>query len=252
MKKARKVIAMVLVLALTVAMSVAGTIAYLTDTDSQKNVMTTGKVNILQDEQQRNEAGELVDFTQDKPLLPMVDTREEGEETVVDGYFNEKMKNVVDKIVTVKNEAVKGAINEDAYVRTILAFETQRHYKEGSDTEFVDMHDTYIGVLGDFEYLNRYVTIDGIEYTLAVKVYDKALAPQEVSDPSLKQIFLAPTAGNEAKDIFGDEYTILALSQGVQTAGFTSAEEALNEAFGDLATIDDATLIAWLSVCEKV
>lgn len=46
MKNVRKVIAMVLVLALTVAMSVAGTIAYLTDTDAATNVFTTGKVQI--------------------------------------------------------------------------------------------------------------------------------------------------------------------------------------------------------------
>lgn len=46
MKNFRKVIAMVLVLALTVAMSVAGTIAYLTDTDDAKNTFTVGDVEI--------------------------------------------------------------------------------------------------------------------------------------------------------------------------------------------------------------
>ena len=53
MKNARKVIAMVLVLALTVAMSVAGTIAYLKDTDEAVNVLTMGNVQIFQNEQQR-------------------------------------------------------------------------------------------------------------------------------------------------------------------------------------------------------
>ena len=46
MKKARKVLAVVLALVLTATLSIAGTIAYLTDTDSAKNVFTTGNVQI--------------------------------------------------------------------------------------------------------------------------------------------------------------------------------------------------------------
>ncbi len=251
----RKIMMMALALCMVAIIAVGGTLAYFTDTDSAVNVMTLGKVDIEQNEQEfvvdenGNRTDELKEFAQDKPLMPMVDTREEGAPVVVDGYFNPAMKNVVDKIVTVTNEAEEGAINQDAYVRTILAFETATEYAAGTETVLRDgktIFDTYIGTLGDFELLSRdTVMIDGVEYVLAVKVYEEALAPQEESDPSLKQVFLSPNANNEVMNLFGEEYTILALSQGVQTAGFASAEAALNEAFGDLETIDEATLVGW-------
>lgn len=250
----KKILTLSLVVALAATAIIGGTLAYFTDTDSQKNVMTTGKVDISQDEQQHAEDGSLEDFDQNKPLLPMVDTREEGEDVVVDGYFNTDMKNVVDKIVTVKNEAAENAVNQAAYVRTILAFETATEYEAGTSNVLRDgkeIFDTYIGTLGDFELLNRdTITIDGVEYVLAVKVYKEALAPQEISAPSLKQIFLSPNANNEVATLFGEDYTILALSQGTQTAGFANAEEALNTAFGNLVEIDEAKLVEWLSAVK--
>ena len=235
----KKIVSLVLVAALAFTALVGTTLAYFTDTDNAENVMTLGGVNIMQNEQQRGENG-LEDFVQDKPLLPMVDNREAGAATVVDGFFNEGMANVVDKIVTVTNEAEKGAINKDAYVRTILAFETNVVYNADGSV-YGDAHDVYIGVLGDFEYIKNgdefvKITVDGIDYVLAVKVYENALAPAETTEPSLKQVFMAPTAGNEVATLFGDEYTILALSQGVQTAGFADAATALDTAFGDVAT----------------
>lgn len=266
----KKLVTGALLLAFGAVAVTGGTLAYFTDEDSQKNVMTTGKVDIAQYETQRD-GSEFVQFVQDKALMPMVDNRTvdsttgELEAVVVDGYFNEKMNNVVDKVVTVKNEAEAGAINQEVYVRTILAFETNTEYKEGTTDVLRDgktIFSTYIGTLGDFELLERNtVKIDGVEYVLAVKVYDEALEPQEMSDPSLKQIFLSPQANNEVALLFGDEYTIIALSQGTQVAGFedvnnngTPADDALNRAFGDVTNISDVTdeeLIAWLSAAQE-
>ena len=42
----KKVLAWVLTLAMTAALAVGGTLAYLTDTDEDVNVMTLGKVKI--------------------------------------------------------------------------------------------------------------------------------------------------------------------------------------------------------------
>ncbi len=251
----KKILTLVLVAALALT-AVGGTMAYFTDTDAAKNVMTTGKVDIKQHEEQHyyDENGDfwtMGDFVQDKPLMPMVDTREDNDPVVENGYFNRKMNNVVDKIVSVTNVAEPGAKNQDAYVRTILAFETNDEYFENTDEVrrgAKEIFNTYIGTLGSFDMLKRdVIEIDGVKYVLAVKVYEEALAPGEKSAPSLKQIFLSPDAGNEVALLFGEEYNILALSQAVQTAGFDSAEEALNTAFGDLETIDDAKLIEWLS-----
>lgn len=231
MKKKVATLGLVAAMLLT---SAGATLAYFTDTDSQKNVMTLGNVAITQNEQQRDANGGLVDFEQKKPLMPMVDTRDNKDANpVVDGYFDTAMKNVVDKIVTVTNDG-----SEDAYVRTILAFETAKEYAEGSQTEVLRdgkvIFDTYLGTLGSFDLLDKTVEIEGVEYVLAVKVYEDILPAGETTTPSLKQIFLSPDANNEVAILFGDEYDILALSQGVQTAGFESAEEALNEAFGEV------------------
>ena len=50
MKKAKKILVMVAALALTAAIAVGGTLAYLTSTDSVKNTFTVGKVAITLDE----------------------------------------------------------------------------------------------------------------------------------------------------------------------------------------------------------
>lgn len=247
----KKIISLCLVVALGATAIIGGTLAYFTDTDAAKNVMTTGTVSILQNEKKQDGT----DFVDNVSLMPMVDKREEGDAVVdADGFFNDKMENVVDKIVTVTNEAAEGAANKDVYVRTILAFETNTEYEAGTENVLRDgkkIFDTYIGTLGDFDLLNRNtIKIDGVEYVLAVKVYEDALVPAATTDPSLKQVFMSPQANNEVATLFGSEYTILALSQGTQTAGFAGAADALDTAFGNLETIDEATLIEWLSACK--
>lgn len=235
----KKTLALVLAMVMAFGATFGATFAYLqSQTDAVVNTFTVGNVTIAQHE--TDKAG--ADFVDGQGLYPMVDKRAEGEETVVEGFFSENMKNVVDKVVTVENTG-----SEAAYVRTVIAFETARHYAEGSDTEFTDMHDVYIGTLGDFEFVEgEYITVDGVEYKLAVCVYEEALEPEATTEPSLKQFFLAPTAGNEAVEIFGNEYTILAVSQGVQTNGFeeVGAAAALNEAFGEV-TAENAA--AWFA-----
>lgn len=238
----KRVLLTTLCVALIAIIGVFGTVAYFTDTDDAANVMTTGKVDIIQNE--NGEAG----FEQNQALMPMVDNRAEGDAIVVDGMFNENMLNVVDKVVTVTNEAAEGAVNQDAYVRTLIAFETATEYAEDTDTVLRDgaeIFDTYIGVLGKgLVYTDITFTIDGTEYILAYKVYEKALAPQEESEPSLKQVFLSPDANNEVVTLFGEEYTILTLSQACQTAGFDTAAEALDTAFGP---INAETAAAWFA-----
>jgi len=222
----KKLTAVALVVCMIAIMLVGASLAYFTDeTKAVENTMTLGSVEIVQYE--KDKAGEA--FVQDQPLFPMVDNRKENAPVVEEGFFNAAMANVIDKVITVENTGKSAA-----YVRTIIAFETAKVYAEGSTTEYKDAHDEYIGVLGDFEYLNETITIEGVEYTLAVKVYGEALIPEAETEPSLKQFFLAPTAGNEVADLFGETYTILALSQAVQTEGFADAETALNTAFGEI------------------
>ncbi|MDY3986192.1 SipW-dependent-type signal peptide-containing protein [Dysosmobacter sp.] len=59
--KMRKILAMVMALALTAALAVGGTLAYLTSTDSVQNTFTVGKVAIKLDEAKANANGTLVE-----------------------------------------------------------------------------------------------------------------------------------------------------------------------------------------------
>ena len=100
----KKVIALLLAIALTAAISIGATLAYLTDTDEDVNVMTLGKVKIDQLEYERvdtettDEDAEVQEFHDNKPLIPAVtengfdytpgDTYVDWEQIGKDGYSN--------------------------------------------------------------------------------------------------------------------------------------------------------------------
>ena len=222
----KKFATMVTSVALIGAMVAGGSLAYLSDTDSAVNVMTLGKVEIEQIEQERNADGKLVDFTQAKPAYPAVgevkwdDTKLTVNEVAYNVY-DDGLKNVVDKIVTVKNTG-----KSDAYVRTLIAIEQP----EGTDNlVHVNMNTDRVtsAELGA-------VVINGTRYAVTSHTYDAALAPKAISAPSLMQLFLDKAADNKDCEKFGDTWDVLVLSQAVQTAGFDTAATALNEAFGEL------------------
>ena len=233
---------------LVAAVAIGGTLAYLTSTDDDVNVMTLGNVKIEQNEYERvvengaykveNGSYVLKDFSQAKPLLPCTELDANGnpynngagnwDTTTVDmsqvgSQGIQKVftsKNAQDKIVTVKNTG-----KSDAYVRTWIALEDP--FTEGR-----------IGVnVGNKDYYTQdpsweSVTIDGVQYSVSCFTYKEALKPGEVSTPSLFQVYLNYKATNEDMELLGDTYEILAFSQAVQTAGFADAKTALNTAFG--------------------
>ncbi len=231
----KKIIALLLVVAMTAAASVAGTIAYLSDTDSDVNVMTVGNVYIEQIEQERDANGDLVDFTQDKPAYPVVGPIAWADKGVdVNGteykVFTADLKNVVDKIVTVKNVG-----KSDAYVRTIVAIEAP----DGDPENLIHVNVSPDGLTYTAWDL---VEIDGVDYVYSVFTYADALKPGKISTPSLVQVFLDSKATNEYCELLGDEWNILVLSQAVQTAGFENPATALDTAFG---VANDENVIKW-------
>ena len=138
-KRMKKAIAMLLVIAMTAALAIGGTLAYLTDTDEDVNVMTLGQVKIDQLEYERvdveteDEDADVQEFHDNKPLLPAVtdkdftytpgDSYVNWDQIGKDGYTSDiwdptKINNEVDKMVFVKNKG-----DWDAYVRTVFAFE---------------------------------------------------------------------------------------------------------------------------------
>lgn len=251
MTKAKKVLLMCISLVLTAVIAIGGTIAYLSDTKSDVNVMTLGNVYIKQLEEERVDRtklptteGNLKDFEQNKALFPAVfegssipwDTESEADQAwkIVDRY-NE---GVIDKFVTVKNVG-----NTAAYVRTIIAYEGDTVYGPLGDYIHVVNNTTNVSPAISCEWIEN-VEIEGTIYTVAVYTYPKALVAGQTSVPSLKQVYMNKAADNDVIAYYGDTYDILVISQAVQAAGFPDAKTALNEAFGNPAEINASTGIA--------
>lgn len=255
----KKSLLMALCIALAAALSIGGTMAYLQDSDSDVNVMTLGNVNIEQIELQRkeqsaeNNADNLEDFKDDKPLFPSVYDDMGWDEDWQDwgtggsnALFADNMKNVVDKFVFVENTG-----KSPAYVRTWFAFEqgdlTEVEFEALVGQNINDSH-------WEWETVASNVEIQGGKYLIKVATYqgnagenndvhpDGKLPAGETTRPSLLQVMLYKHAGNEdvaALDSNGDNlYNILAVSQAIQTEGFDSAEAALTEGFG-AATVEN-------------
>ncbi|MBE5776546.1 MAG: hypothetical protein E7326_03495 [Clostridiales bacterium] len=275
MKKSTLLTIVALVLAL--AMGVSGTMAYLQDTDDDVNVMTLGNVDIEQIELERDEEGNLQNFTQNKDMYPAVGTYAWDPELVYwpdvsatassPVFDDEKLANVVDKFVFVENTG-----KSDAYVRTIFAFEVGEYDfntvigHETSPLVHINNNDKNTSetekVHWDFTWFETPVTIDGNKYVLAEALYlganskqgtpeEGILVPGATSYPSLLQLFLDPSATNEDMvKLDGNAngtYDVLVVSQAVQTAGFADAKTALNTAFGTTS----ATCHPWMAEADN-
>ncbi len=257
---------------LVCALSIAGTVAYLTSTDSQHNTMTVGNVKIEQLELQRKDGvdyknggaiadgDELVPFVQDQLLFPSTYTNisdytakqpnEEqfwwGDYVTADvtgngssnGLWDDNLTGAMDKMVFVENKGTS-----DCYYRTILAFECPEgmEYSEGYDKEF--MFNMNLNTRFDGE-TKGYMMIDGTRYLVYVMTYNQVLEAGKISRPSLLQVVMTHNADSDDMLKIGEKYDVLALSQAAQTDGFTDADHALNTAFGELT---EANLVQWLT-----
>lgn len=280
MKKVKKFLLSILCLVLVVVLSVAGTIAYLTDEEQDVNVMTMGNVDIEQLEYERvvdkednpvegvlgedftedygiTRSYKLQKFTQAKPAYPAVyangtqawdEFQQLWNQVGAPGsndLFDDSMKNVVDKFVFVKNIG-----KSDAYYRTIIAIEAPEgvsdemiHISFNSNSRF-DYNTKEEGVQTAKEANSFFTTIDGVRYLVYTATYTDVLTPGEVSRPSLLQVFLDPSATNEDCEKFGSTWDIIVKTQAVQTKGFNNAQTALDTAFGE---ITPEVANAWLA-----
>ena len=251
----KKIIAWLLVLTLTAAISIGATLAYLTDTDEDVNVMTLGKVRIDQleyeriDDETRNEDAEIQEFRDNKPLYPgvyetgydfgtgdaNVDWTQIGKGDYTTGIWNpEKINNELDKMVFVKNEG-----NYDAFVRTIFAFEAGNYTTLDQFESMMHLNLNETDFTWEWELAP--ITIGQSKYFVAIATYNKVLEPGALTEISLSQIALDKTATNDDVKAFGETYQILVKSQGIQADGFTDAATALNEGFGTV----DADNVPW-------
>ncbi len=256
----KKAVALLLVIAITAAIAVTGTLAYLQSEDSDVNVMTLGNVKIEQIEQERDADGKLVDFTQAKPAFPAVydgssipwaDAEEWPVPNDAAWMVVEDNENVVDKFVSVKNTG-----KSDAFVRTIIAFEAGKD-KIGETYMHLVLNDSP-ETLWDFEWAvdtfgdDITIEIDGSVYYIGVFTYEEALKPGVTTVPNVKQIYLDKTATNEVCAAYGDTFEILVVSQAVQVEGFADAKTALDTAFGKLDAENAAKWFKGLISSESV
>ncbi len=236
---------------LVTAVAIGGTLAYLTSTDDDVNVMTLGNVSIAQHEYQRvqnadgtyemvtsqkyGEGYKLQPFTQAKPLYPATGAitgwgkivpfdqikGASGSQAVFAG-----LNNVQDKFVLVENTG-----KSDAYVRTLIALEYGSNEKD------------IIGIsTGDFWTWNGIgiVEIDKNNYYLFEAIYKGSssrhiggvLPAGEYTYNSLGQVYLKNEATNDdCEALDGNKngtYDILVFSQAVQVKGFESPDDAFN------------------------
>ena len=252
----KKVIAWLLAIALTAAVSIGATLAYLTDTDEDVNVMTLGKVKIDQLEYERvdvetkDKDATVQEFHDNKPLLPAVtkdgldyakpgDTFVDWAQIGKDGHTSpiwnpDLINNEVDKMVFVKNKG-----DYDAYVRSVFAFEAGKY---ATLDEFQKMVHLNLNTTDyTWEWVKTPVEIGESKYFIATATYNKVLAPGALTEISLSQIALDKTATNEDVEAFGDTYQVLVKSQGIQADGFSGPDIALTEGFG----VIDANTFPW-------
>jgi len=242
MKRRNKVLALSIVAVLAAIAIISGSLAYFTDTDKATNVFVVGEdLSISQIEKERDATGGLVDFTQNKTLMPVtedVPNKSSSDDLVED------VPNYMDKIVYVTNNS-----ETSAYVRTFIAVPKELV----SDANYKLLHfDSNISKWDFGGYTTYDANIDGVDYAVYVATYSSAIGKDESTDYVLKGVYLDKAVGvdENGKLVFtniadptGDalvETDFLATSpvkvyvatQAVQAEGFADAATALDTAFG--------------------
>ena len=255
MKNRKKLVALIMVLALALTTLVGGTLAYFTDNDEEANVFTMGNVEIDLQE----------DFDQNSNLQPGVDVTKRVR--VQNTGSNDAYVRVHIAIPTVMDD---GNPNFDAS-KNFLHFNFSSNSVVYGQWSWLPEYTTGTGYKGNGEgNWNFYeTTIDGTEYNVYVVTYRSALASGEITGTDVIDKVYLDTSVNavatkdkdeNGEDVVvsytyfddkGNEFTltaeeaanikILIVAEGAQTATFENAYDALNTAFG----VPSATSNPW-------
>lgn len=257
----RKIMLLAMSLVMVAILGFGSTLAYLTDTDHAVNVFVVGDIEIELIEEERvniQDGSEGVQaFHDNKVLLPIVGSAQGEKETITASSGNvqvptyEAARNWVDKIVNVKNTSVSG---QPAYVRVLFAFPAL--LDDANSAAEMLMHWNHDGSepAGTWTRVDNgcSVTLGGKAYNVYTYTYEPILAFDTVTvSPAITGVYIdsrvdATSNGDQItytlKDSNGkiksatfDKGTgpeLYVLVQGVQAAGFDSASEGLEEAFG--------------------
>lgn len=208
MKTKTKVVLLALCMAALIVVSVLGTMAYLTSTDTVTNTFTVGKVAITLDEADVNEFG-VVDGT----------GRVEGNEyKLLPGHTYIK-----DPTVTVV------AKSEDAYVRMLVTINEQADLdKIFAPNGGIKLNEIFTGtVAGDWALVDTNPEIVNDTRTYEFRYKEKVL--YQTSDQTLSPLFTKVVipgniTGDQLATIEGLKITVVA--NAIQADGFGTAEAA--------------------------
>ena len=210
----KKIVAIALCALLLAIAAVGATLAYFTDTKEVTNTFTVGnvKIELLESKLHRVE-----DNATDEDIL--ADAKQYQD------YLAEAGKNILPGVLVNKAPYIRNTGSSNAYVRLRLLV----------PVSVLDLI-TYEATIGAYEEAIAQpvqlenVTIDGVEYAQYAFVYNKALAPEEMTYwPALWQVKLNESVTSEdvaALDLTDATFNIVLQADAIQADTFKTAEEA--------------------------
>lgn len=234
----------VLVVVITTAVSVAGTLAYLQDVEKDVNVAAIGNVDIEQLEYERVDPStkgtdvEIRGFENDLPLFPavvdpgynwnaknaQVSWQQIGNNATSQIWDPNTIENERDKFVFVKN---KGLL--PAYVRTVFAIESgNMDWTAFRQNLRLNIDET----AWSWDWLETPVIIGDGNFFIVTATYKQPLQAGKFTEPSLSQLALSNLVENDTVMSFGNNYMVFAKTQAIQSDGFKDPKAALDEGFG--------------------
>ena len=219
----KKLVALIMVLALAFTTLVGGTLAYFTDEDDATNTFTMGNVKIEQYEWQRSDSEDgsseaIEEFEQDQKIFPAVHNKLTPKEDITvndyDFTIRSQKGNYIDKIINVENTG-----NSDAYVRTLIAIPNMNGYDDNKNASENPFHWNYLdstdfGGIGwnwsgskdgdpsEQDDKIPEVVIAGVEYDVYVATYNEALPADEFTSPSMVGFYLDDSVGYDDDGYF--------------------------------------------------
>lgn len=226
--KKKTIVLIATVVMMLAALAIGGTLAYFTDDDAKTNTFTVGNVDIHIDEWMEDEAGEWVEY-EDQKLFPIAHS-----------------KTTNNKLVETVNDG-----SEDAYIRTFitcpkdmydylgLGFNKQDKVLTNDDGNNMYSLTSWKDV-GTFTINDEETSVFLCEYKGIVKAGESVL--------SLSKVWLYDTVTNEMVkdfDLANGAFKVEVASQAIQAANLT-----YDEAMAELGTIDQTLMDQLFNAAE--
>lgn len=206
----RKILVLATALCMVAILAVGGTLAYFTDSDYDKNVMIVGNLDIDQVE----------DWDEAGILAP-------GD------------------VAIKKNVHVENNGTVPAYVRVLIAFEDTRDVSSG--VHVVSGQNEHLTFPQQGQDWLQIQDANGTIYTVGVVNYPYAIEPGKSLPFALTSIQLKAEVDNAWREIVGDNYNVLVLTQAANATDTATAKEILDIAFGEIDYSKDTEVAQWFT-----